>query len=169
MTHSVETTSDVLSFALPEAFHATMAGAASPVDLDITVVIGLVLFLGTWFALKVLIFDPYLKVRDEREKGIGGSIEDSEAMKKSADEMLARYELELQNARREAVSVRDTLKSEGSGKERELLQNARQKANESLESRRVGIREDVEKARKELREEAERLSGVIADQLLPQA
>lgn len=147
----------------------TMAGGGSPLDGDLTIFIYLGLFLVVWMVLKPLIFDPYLKVRDARETGIGGSREEADKLRQDADARKASYEEGLEAARNDAAQKRDALKAEGSAKEAEILAAARNEASQKLDAHRAQLEEQVAKARKELEGQAETLADAIVDRLLPSA
>jgi F-type H+-transporting ATPase subunit b len=148
---------------------AAMAGGGSLVDLDITVVINLAFFLAAWFLLKMFLFDPYLKVREAREKGVGGSREEAEALKAKAQAALSSYEAQMAEARQSAAELRAKLKAEGEAQERATTQAARAEASAKLGQHRAQVELQVAEAKAQLRTEAKALSELISNRLMPSA
>lgn len=144
-----------------------MAGGGDPVDVDITFFIYLGIFLVVWMVLKPLLFDPYLKVREARDSGIGGSRDEAVALRREAEEKNARYEDALKDARNDAARRRDALKAEGSAEESKLVGEAREAADKKLSAHREKMGKQVAEARKELQVQADQLSTVIVERLLP--
>src|ERR1035438_8114936 len=77
--------------------------AAAPqainVDVDLTFVIQLVLFVGLTFILKPVLFDPMLKLFEEREKRIDGAKLQARRIDDKSVTALTKYEGEMANAR----------------------------------------------------------------------
>lgn len=149
--------------------HNAMGGGGSPVDVDITVGIYLVVFLIMLFVLKSLLFDPYLAVREKRAQGIGGNRDKADAMKRQADEALHEYEARIEEARNEAARVRAGVRREGSDKQKAILEEAYDKAAADLKAHREDLEAQVDGARNAMRKEAEGLSKLIVERLLPNA
>lgn len=162
---------ELLARPLQLADAATMqvatAGGGGPVDLDITALIYLVIFLVAWFALKALIFDPWVKVRDARAAGTEGSRAEADEMKATADAKLAEYKEALSTARAEAAEARNTLRVQGTRQETEIVGTARTAATEKLAKNREAVQAQVEGARAELKAEAQRLGAAMAETLMP--
>lgn len=147
---------------------APTAAGGGPVDLDITALIYLVVFLVCWFVLKSLIFDPWLKVRDARAKGTEGNRAEADAMKSASDAKLIEYKAALSQARHDATDVRNHLKITADKREAEIVAAARAASQDKLSGHRDAIQAQVEGARTALNAEAERLGVAMADSLLPQ-
>jgi len=144
-----------------------MGGGGSPVDFDLTVGIYLVFFFIMFFALKSLLFDPYLAVREKRQQGIGGNREQAETMRRQAAETLAEYESRLEDARNDATRVRNTIRKEGADEQKAILETAYDTAAGELKAHREELEKQVEGARTDMRREAETLSTLIVQRLLP--
>jgi F-type H+-transporting ATPase subunit b len=144
------------------------AGGGGPVDLDITFPIYLVIFLLCWALLKVLIFDPWVKVRDAREQGTVGNREEANEMRGLADTKLGEYQRALSDARAAAAQLRAELKAEGERSETSIVGDARGTASGELTVHREAIQGQLDAARGELNAEAQRLGSLMADTLLPQ-
>jgi F-type H+-transporting ATPase subunit b len=156
-----------LQLADAAAIHPAFAGGGGPVDLDITAFIYLALFLVSWFALKALIFDPWLKVRDARASGTEGNRAEADAMQATADAKLAEYTAALAGARTDASTMRAELKTDADKKEADIVSAARAASMDKLAAHREAVQAQVDGARGELAAEAERLGTAMAKTLLP--
>ena len=79
------------------------AGDEHPMlDMDLTVLLMLGIFLIVWAAATKLLFKPYLKMRDERTAGVDGAREEATRMNAEADAQLVAYNEKLNTARAEA-------------------------------------------------------------------
>ena len=145
----------------------TMGGGGDPVDLDITFVIYLVIFLLTWGLLNALLFQPYLKVRDAREKGISGNRGEADEMRAAAESKMSTYKEALARAKAEASSMRESLKGEANAEESRILAAAREESSSRLEAHRAQMAAQIESAKSEMQSSAESLSAVMVERLLP--
>lgn len=151
---------DALSGANPS--HWLAAG----VDIDGTALVATALFIATWFFLKVLIFDPYLKLVDQRDEQIEGARDDAASMEARAEETLAEYDRRLVEARSEASALRDEARTEGEQRRDALVTSARDDAGEHLRASRAQMEAGLDTARAQLDAKARDLSGAIVDRLL---
>ncbi|MBH23653.1 MAG: hypothetical protein CMH57_04130 [Myxococcales bacterium] len=164
--------SDILNQQLPEEaleLGVNMMAGGSPVSLDITYLIYLVIFIVCWLGLKALIFDPYLKVSDKRQQATVGTRDEARTLRHDAEEAIASYEAKLSQAREEANALRQELKDESARRQQEILTEAQQEANAKLAEHREKLQGQVEEARTEMREEAKVLSRLIVNRLVPSA
>jgi F0F1-type ATP synthase membrane subunit b/b' len=142
-------------------------GGGDPVDLDITFFIYMGIFLLTWVVLKPLLFEPYLKVRDARESGIGGNREEADKMREAAEGKMATYRDALAKTRSEAGEIREALKKEGSDEEEQILGAAREEMTEKLQKNRDQMAAQIHAAKGEMEASAKGLSEVMVQRLLP--
>src|ERR1700722_4943322 len=96
---------DSMSFAAP---HGGVV-----VDLDVTLVGQVVLILFLLAVMKPLLFDPMLKLFEEREKRIDGAKVQARRMDEASAGALTKYESEMQRARAAGNAERDKLRAEG--------------------------------------------------------
>jgi F0F1-type ATP synthase membrane subunit b/b' len=146
---------------------ANKMGGGDPVNLDITFFIYLGIFLLTWFLLKTLLFEPYLKVRDARQSGIGGNKDEADAMRATAEGKMVTYKEALAIARAEAGETRDALKKEAVAEEERILGSARTEMTEKLEANRNQMNAQIEAAKGDLQTSAKGLSEMMVERLLP--
>src|ERR1700693_2111638 len=75
------------------------APSAINVDVDLTFVVQLVLFVGLTLILKPVLFDPMLKLFEEREKRIEGAKLQARHIDEKSASALTKYESEMATAR----------------------------------------------------------------------
>ena len=154
-----------------EHFHALAASKSAAeggidVDLDLTVFGQVVLFVVLMLALKPLLFDPLLKLFEEREKRIEGARAESHALDKASAAAQTRYEDEMQKARGQANSERDKLRAEGLRSENEILAEARAHTAKKLEDGRGVLATELASARAVLERESVVLATHLAARVL---
>src|SRR5271154_5099046 len=91
------------------------------VDFDFTVLFMVGLFLVLWLVLKPLLFDPMLKLFEERERRIDGAKLLARKIDQKSVGALAEYEAGMAKGRAEANAEREKIRAEGLKKEAEIL------------------------------------------------
>jgi F-type H+-transporting ATPase subunit b len=89
-----------------------LLASAISVDFDLTFLAQFVLFTAFITVLKPLLFDPLLKVFEEREKRTEGAKMEAREMDLEAGELLTRYEAALERVRQEAGRDREKRRGE---------------------------------------------------------
>ena len=104
---------------------ASRHGGDSPVEVsfDLTALIMVGLFIVLMLVLKPLLFDPMLKLFEEREKRILGAKLQARKLDEESAGALTKYESEMQHARSAGIGERDKLRAEGVKTENEILAN----------------------------------------------
>lgn len=145
---------------------SALAEGGIDVDLDLTVFGQVALFVVLMLALKPLLFDPLLKLFEEREKRIEGARAESHALDKASAAAQTRYEDEMQKARGQANAERDKLRAEGIRSESEILAEARAHTAKKLEDGRGVLANELAGARALLDREAADLGAHVAARVL---
>ena len=140
--------------------------AAVTVDFDKSVLFMAVLFLLLAFILKPLLFDPVLKVFEERERRTDGAKADARDMQEKAGELLRRYERELERVNRVAAEERELLRTETAKLEAKILAEAREVATRIVDDGRQQIEEELMAIKFDLGRESEKLAQDIAERVL---
>jgi F-type H+-transporting ATPase subunit b len=125
-----------------------------------------VLFALLVVILKPLLFDPVLKVFDEREKRTEGARAEARAMQEKAGTLLRKYERELEKVNQVAAEERDRLRTETIRLEGEILREARSVATKIVEDGRGRIHTEVSKIRFDLGRQSEQVARDIATRVL---
>ncbi|MGH7293639.1 MAG: ATP synthase F0 subunit B, partial [Polyangiaceae bacterium] len=100
---------------------AVAAPQAITVDVDATFIVQLVLFVILTMILKPVLFDPMLKLFEEREKRIDGAKLQARKIDEKSASALAKYESEMAKARAAAGAERDKIRAEAVKHEQEIL------------------------------------------------
>ncbi len=135
-------------------------------DLDVTLLFQLGLFLVCLVVLNGLIFKPFLRVIEEREERIEGAREDVERLTKLGDADMEQYQARMREARRKAQQEREALKSDGRDEERRLLAETRAQIAEGLGEKRNQISAAELEARRSLSADTEALTRQLVSKVL---
>lgn len=136
------------------------------IDIDGTVVVQFAIFLVLYFILKSFFFDPYLKMRADRDRGISGVRDEADAMTRRAHELGQDYQRRMQAARAQADEERARLRNQGLERERDLLAETRAVAQARVGSIRQQIAQQAKAAEQQLAAQAQPLARRVARQLL---
>ncbi len=142
------------------------SGSAVDVDINWTFLAQIALFLVLFVVLKPLLFDPLLRLFEEREKRIAGAKAEATEMYKEADAKIAKYEEELALVKRAAGEERDKLRAEGQRQEQAILAKVRNETNALLDEGRKKISVDGASLRQELDVAAQALAREMATSVL---
>jgi F-type H+-transporting ATPase subunit b len=142
------------------------AGGGVTVDLDASLIVQVVLFIVLMAVLKPTLFDPMLRLFEEREKRIDGTKAKARKKDKASAEALTKYEEAMGKARVAGGASRDEIRAEGLKKEQALMAEVRASVAATLESGRAAVGAEVEQARAKLKTEAAELGREIAARTL---
>jgi F-type H+-transporting ATPase subunit b len=110
----------------PTALFSVAASESHPlIDIDLTIVIQLGLFLVMLVVCNKLLFQPYLRLREQRADKIDGARAEAERMTAEADTKLADYERQLAAARARASDEHRRIRAEAAAHERDVTGTAR--------------------------------------------
>jgi F-type H+-transporting ATPase subunit b len=141
---------------------------AAAIDLGISAVsIAQFLLFGLFVTLlKPLLFDPLLRVFEERERRTEGAKAEARDMDAEAGELLQRYEAAMARVRREAGLGRERLRAETAKLEARIMVEARAETARIIESGKAGIAVEVAELRRELEARKPELEAQIASRIL---
>lgn len=123
-------------------------------------------FLGLLYILNIILFRPLLKVFDERENLIKGSLDSAREMNSRKEEGIERINKEISEARSKAKEVFEGLRNQGMEVQKSLLSDAEAGAAEMLRKAREELRIEGEKARKSLKADIDKFSDEIVRKLV---
>jgi F-type H+-transporting ATPase subunit b len=152
--------------------HGLLAGSdharagAIDVDVDLSVFVQVGLFVLLLLVLKPLLFDPMLKLFEEREKRIEGARAEGRRMDNESADAQAKYEAAMNKARATAGADRDKLRAEGTKAEGEILATARDKVAQIVADGRAALATEAEAARTTLGAQTSDLGRELASRLL---
>jgi F-type H+-transporting ATPase subunit b len=162
---SVSTTSTLDSL-LHNAIGASSEGGGVNVDLDASLLVQIALFVVLLVFLKPLLFEPMLKLFEEREKRIEGTRREASKEDERSAKALAKYEAALAKAREAGAAERDRMRAEAQRKEAEHMARVRALVASTVEQGRGTIAGEAKNARAALNVEASALGRLIASRLL---
>jgi F-type H+-transporting ATPase subunit b len=143
-----------------------VAPQAIQVDLDLTFVVQLVLFVGLMLVLKPVLFAPMLKLFEEREKRIEGAKLQARKIDEKSATALAKYETEMAKARAAASSEREKIRAHGLAQEREILGAARATTTKAVDDGKRIAHSEAERVRAALKTHAAELARDVASRVL---
>ena len=145
---------------------AAATESAIKVDVDLTFVVQLVLFVGLTLILKPVLFDPMLKLFEERERRIDGAKLQARKTDEQSAQALTAYETGMLAARTTANSERDRIRAEALKREAEILQAVRAATAKVIDEGKRAMMLETEKARAELEASAPDLARELATRVL---
>ena len=143
-----------------------VASGGVSVDADITVLAQLVMFTGFIVLMKPLIFDPLLRLFEERERRTAGAIAEAREMDEEAISLKRDYDTKFDGIRREASLERERLRGENTKLESEMMATARTAAATTLDEGKSKVEVEIDRIRKELAEQRQTLAADIASRAL---
>jgi F-type H+-transporting ATPase subunit b len=141
---------------------------ASAIQLEISAVFlaQFVLFGLFIMMVKPLLFDPLLRVFEERERQTDGAKAEAREMDAKAGELQLRYDAELARVRREAGIERDRLRAETAKLEARIMAEARTETARIIDEGKARIAEEVAELKRQLEAEQPKLAAQIASRIL---
>jgi F-type H+-transporting ATPase subunit b len=142
--------------------------AESPikVDVDLTFAVQLVLFVGLTLILKPVLFDPMLKLFEEREKRIDGAKAQARKIDEKSATALSKYEAEMAKARAAANTEREKIRGEALKREQEILGAVRASTAKVIEDGKRAAHAEAERVRATLKGDATAMARELASRVL---
>ncbi len=143
--------------------------AAPVVDIDGTFFVQGGIFLLLCLILHVLLFKPWLKVRDLRTVRIDGALERSEEVLAQANALGDEYAMNLKSAREKAMGTRSDQRVVAEREEAAVVGRARSEAAAMLEQTRGALEQDAAVARDSLSGRVDSLAKDVVAKILGRA
>jgi F-type H+-transporting ATPase subunit b len=135
-------------------------------DFDATLFVQVGFIIVLWIVLKPVLFDPMLKLFEEREKRIEGAIKRARKIDEKSAEAKAEYDTAMSQARAEGNAERERLRAESVKKENELLTKVRGETQKKVEAARADAEKDLAVVRGELAPRTRDLAKEVASRVL---
>jgi F-type H+-transporting ATPase subunit b len=146
------------------------AAAAAPqainVDFDATTLVVVVLFIGFTLILKPVLFDPMLKLFEEREKQTDGAKLQARRIDEKSVTALTKYDDAMAKARASGSGDRDKIRAEAVKREQEILSAVRAATAKTLEDGKRAAQAEADRARASLKGEAGTMARELASRVL---
>lgn len=138
-------------------------------ELNATIFLQAAIFFALLAWLSPVLFDPFMKLFEEREKRIVGASDEAKKLAGSADESARALAQKMQAAQADARKVLTDLRTQAQAVEAKIIADARTAAAAKIEEAQGELFEATEAARKQLKDEAAALSGHIVQKVLGRA
>lgn len=142
------------------------AGGGIDVDFDKTFILQMVLFAVLIVVLKPLLFDPVLRIFEQREQRTEGARAEARSMQEQAGELLLKYQREQERVRQVAAEERERLRAETAKLEASIVSEAREAAARIAEEGRRKIDNELRALREELAGRSPQIAGELARRVL---
>jgi F-type H+-transporting ATPase subunit b len=136
------------------------------ISLDISILYQVVLFVVLWLILSKVLFQPYLRLLDEREQRTSGAQHDSSDLEREGARLRAEYEEKIHLAQSAAYGDRERLLQSARAERETILGEARQAATQSLEQARQEIASALAAERTLAAREAAQIAAGMASKVL---
>lgn len=143
-----------------------LLASAISVDFDLTFLAQFLLFATFVTLLKPLLFDPLLKVFEEREKRTDGAKKQARDMDEEAAALKRKRDDEMEKVRREASVEREKIRAETARIEAKIMAEARADAANVIEAGRARLADEMTVLRAELERMKPELASQIASRIL---
>lgn len=127
---------------------------------------GAVAFVILYVVLSKLAFPKLNEVLEERRAAIQGQLEESESRLREADDIKARYEAQLQDAKSEANRIIEEAKSTAESLRRDIVAKAESEAQAIVHRAQTEVAAERDRALQELRGEVAGMSVELAGRIV---
>lgn len=149
-----------------EPANTLLMSSAVTVDLDPTFIAHFVLFTAFVVLMKDLIFDPLLKVFEERERRTAGAIDEARGMDEQALALKQELDGKLEDIRREAAVDREQVRERVQKIEASLLAEAQRAMAGELDAGLAKIHREADEIRRDLEAQRGPLAAEVASKVL---
>ena len=143
-----------------------LLASGSPIDVDASIVIQMVILVIAFFILRSLVFKPVMGLFDARDAAMEGSRKAASEMDKDADAIRDRFESELKRVRATGNDQRDQARTQTQKLARELTETSRKENAATLASAKARLDGEAKQARDTAKAEVPGLAKQIAERLL---
>jgi F-type H+-transporting ATPase subunit b len=140
--------------------------AESLVSLDWTLVVQAVNFLVFMVLINKFLFQPLLRLMEEREKELGATYSEIEALRRKAQELLEEVEALISEAKAEAKNLIDSAVREARAEREKIIKAAQEEASAKVEAAKKEIWSSFEQEKAKLEKEAEKIAEEIVKKIL---
>ena len=135
-------------------------------DIDITYVLVLALFLPPLVVLNTLVFKPFLELFEKRHEHLEGALDRAERALEQATKEEKNFKAKIRVATTEGIERRNALRSEAESRMQDRIEAERTTIQSKLEEALRELRERRIAALVEMKQEAEKIAELTAAKLL---
>ena len=136
------------------------------ISLDISILHQIILFIVLGLILNKILFQPYLRLLEERERRTIGAEHDSADLEHEGARLRAQYEEKIAQAQTAAYAAKDAILQEARQQREKILGQARAEAASKLEQARREIALALEKEKALAAAEAAAVAGEMVNKVL---
>ncbi|MGF1510647.1 MAG: ATP synthase F0 subunit B [Myxococcota bacterium] len=135
-------------------------------DLDITYVFAIALFLLPLILLNFLVFRPFLQVFEERHDRLEGAIERADEMLAEAERKAGEFEAQIRAATQQGLERRNQIRAQATHAMNRRIEEERARVNGRLKDALTDLETTRNQALGEVKAKAEALADQMASKLL---
>lgn len=150
----------------PQFLQVIVASGAINIDIDATMLAHTILFFFFVMIMKPLIFDPLLRVFEERERRTAGAITRAREMDEEAIGLKQEYDLKLDDVRRSANADREQVRTRIRKLQADMMDASRDSAAKTIGDGMQVIKKEVDEIRHDLEKNRGQLAVEIASRVL---
>lgn len=151
---------------MPAPFLLLLANERPLINIDITLLLNLGVWLVLFFFLRAVLWKPMLDLIEAREAGTEGARKTAAKLEHDAKDLRERLTKELSSARAAATAERDSLRAEGTRRDAEITAKVRDEVAASVEKQRAEIASQKQQVRGEIMGLVPALAADIATKVL---
>ena len=136
------------------------------ISLDISILHQIILFIVLGLILNKILFQPYLRLLEERERRTIGAEHDSADLEHEGSRLRAQYEEKIAQAQTAAYAAKDAILQEARQQREKILGQARAEAASKLEQARREIALALEKEKALAAAETATVAGEMVSKVL---
>lgn len=154
------------TFSVTSSVTTRAAAGGVNLDFDATLFVQVGFIIVLWLVLKPLLFDPMLKLFEEREKRTEGAIKKARRIDDESTAARSEYENAVAKGRAAGSAERERLRAESLRKESDLLANVRAETQKKLDAARAEVSSEVATARGALGPATREIAKQVASRVL---
>ena len=136
------------------------------ISLDISILYQIILFVVLWLILDKILFQPYLRLLEERERKTTGAQHDSADLEQEGARLRAQYQEKIAQAQTAGYAAKDAILRDARQQREKILAAARQEAKQTLERVRGEIASAMEREKRLAAAEAATVAGEMVSKVL---
>ncbi len=136
------------------------------IELDYTIVIQIIVFLILWFLLTRLLFRPFLRLLEERERKTEGVKAETASLIDEGERMRAEYESGIKSAWDAGLVLKEKIIAEGRRERERLLILAKEETARLIDAVEAEIRREMQKGREMAAREARGIALQMEEKIL---
>lgn len=135
-------------------------------DINITYILVLALFLVPVLILNGILFRPFLRLFEERHEQLEGAVKRAEEMLDQAEERAKTFESKIQVATQKGIDARNEIRASATAEMNARIEAERKKLAEKLDAALADLEKKRREAMAEVTVEAEKIAHATASKLL---